>query len=76
MHSYGFRPGRNQQLAVEAAEALVRSGKRIVVDIDLSKFFGAPGQARRFQQVKFLPRQGSANPPGIESWAHGGNDMG
>jgi group II intron reverse transcriptase/maturase len=39
MHSYGFRPGRNQQLAVEAAEALVRSGKRIVVDIDLSKFF-------------------------------------
>ncbi len=38
-HSYGFRPGRNQQQAVEAAETLVQSGKKHVVDIDLSKFF-------------------------------------
>ncbi len=39
-HSYGFRPGRNQRQAVEAAQRIVQErGKAIVVDIDLSKFF-------------------------------------
>jgi len=38
-HSYGFRPGRNQRQAVEAARKIVAAGKRYVVDIDLSKFF-------------------------------------
>jgi RNA-directed DNA polymerase len=38
-NSYGFRPGRNQRQAVEAAQKIVRSGKEHVVDIDLSKFF-------------------------------------
>ncbi len=38
-NSYGFRPGRNQRQAVEAARKIVRSGKEHVVDIDLSKFF-------------------------------------
>lgn len=38
-NSYGFRPGRNQQQAVEAAREYVRAGKEFVVDIDLSKFF-------------------------------------
>jgi retron-type reverse transcriptase len=37
--SYGFRPGRSQQQAVEAAREYVRAGKEFVVDIDLSKFF-------------------------------------
>jgi len=37
--SYGFRPGRNQRQAVEAAQAIVRGGKEYVVDIDLSRFF-------------------------------------
>jgi RNA-directed DNA polymerase len=38
-NSYGFRPGRNQRQAVEAAQKIVASGKEHVVDIDLSKFF-------------------------------------
>ncbi|WP_322401867.1 group II intron reverse transcriptase/maturase [Massilia luteola] len=38
-HSYGFRPGRRAQDAVLAARAYVQSGRRIVVDVDLSKFF-------------------------------------
>lgn len=38
-HSYGFRPGYNQQQAVDAAQRIVRSGKEYVIDIDLSKFF-------------------------------------
>jgi group II intron reverse transcriptase/maturase len=37
--SWGFRPGRNQRQAVEAAQQIVNSGKEYVVDIDLSKFF-------------------------------------
>lgn len=38
-HSYGFRPGRSAQAAVLAAQAFVQSGRRVVVDVDLEKFF-------------------------------------
>ena len=38
-HSYGFRPGRRAQDAVLKARSFVQSGKRIVVDVDLEKFF-------------------------------------
>ncbi|MFW8567000.1 group II intron reverse transcriptase/maturase [Orrella sp. 11846] len=38
-HSYGFRPGRRAQDAVLAAQSYVQSGRRIVVDVDLEKFF-------------------------------------
>jgi len=38
-HSYGFRPGRRAHDAILAAQGYVRSGRRIVVDVDLEKFF-------------------------------------
>ena len=38
-HSYGFRPGRNAHDAVLAAQSFVQSGRRVVVDVDLEKFF-------------------------------------
>jgi RNA-directed DNA polymerase len=38
-HSYGFRPGRRAHDAVKAARAYVQTGKRVVVDVDLAKFF-------------------------------------
>ena len=38
-HSYGFRPGRRAQDAVLAAQAYVQSGRQVVVDVDLEKFF-------------------------------------
>jgi RNA-directed DNA polymerase len=38
-HSYGFRPGRRAHDAVLAAQSYVQSGRRIVVDVDLEKFF-------------------------------------
>lgn len=38
-NSYGFRPGRSQRQAVQAACEIVKSGKPMIVDIDLSKFF-------------------------------------
>lgn len=44
--SFGFRPGRNQQQAVEAAQKIVQSGKKVVIDIDLSKFFDRVNQDR------------------------------
>jgi RNA-directed DNA polymerase len=37
--SYGFRPGRSAQQAVQRAQAYIGEGKRWVVDIDLEKFF-------------------------------------
>ena len=38
-HSHGFRPGRRAHDAVKAARAYVQMGKRVVVDVDLAKFF-------------------------------------
>jgi len=38
-YSFGFRPGRSAQEAVVRAQAYVQSGRRIVVDVDLEKFF-------------------------------------
>jgi len=38
-HSYGFRPGRSAHQAVKAARHFVQQGRRVVVDVDLSKFF-------------------------------------
>jgi len=38
-NSYGFRPGRSAHQAVLAAREHIQDGYRIVVDIDLEKFF-------------------------------------
>ena len=38
-YSHGFRPGRRAHDAVKAARAYVQAGKRVVVDVDLAKFF-------------------------------------
>jgi RNA-directed DNA polymerase len=37
--SFGFRPKRSAHQAVKRAQELIASGRRIVVDIDLEKFF-------------------------------------
>jgi len=37
--SYGFRPGRKAQDAVQAAQKYAQEGKDWVVDIDITKFF-------------------------------------
>ncbi|KVT18829.1 group II intron reverse transcriptase/maturase [Burkholderia sp. MSMB1459WGS] len=38
-HSYGFRPGRRARDAVLKAQRHVQDGLRVVVDVDLEKFF-------------------------------------
>jgi RNA-directed DNA polymerase len=38
-YSYGFRPQRSQQMAIEQARCYVEKGFTHVVDIDLAKFF-------------------------------------
>ncbi len=38
-HSYGFRPGRRAHDAVRQAQRHVQDGYRVVVDVDLEKFF-------------------------------------
>jgi RNA-directed DNA polymerase len=38
-HSYGFRPDRRAHDAILAAQGYIQSGRRIVVDVDLEKFF-------------------------------------
>ena len=50
--SYGFRPGRNQQQAVEKAREIVSAGNEYVVDIDLSKFFDRINHDRLIYRLK------------------------
>ena len=38
-HSYGFRPRRRAHDAILAAQGYVQTGRKIVVDVDLEKFF-------------------------------------
>lgn len=38
-HSFGFRPGRSGQQAVKQVHGIIKAGRRIAVDVDLSKFF-------------------------------------
>jgi len=38
-HSHGFRPGRSAHDAVCEAQQYIQEGKRVVVDVDLEKFF-------------------------------------
>ena len=42
-HSHGFRPQRSAHQAVAKAQQYIAAGNRWVVDLDLEKFFGAPG---------------------------------
>ena len=51
-NSYGFRPGKNQQQAVQEAKRIVESGKEYVVDIDLSKFFDRINHDRLIYRLK------------------------
>ena len=38
-YSFGFRPGRSAHGAVRCAQAYIQEGRRVVVDVDLEKFF-------------------------------------
>jgi group II intron reverse transcriptase/maturase len=38
-HSYGFRPGRRAHDAVRRARQYIQDGRRVVVDVDLERFF-------------------------------------
>src|ERR1700730_6455458 len=50
--SFGFRPGKNQQQAVQQAQKIVQSGKEYIVDIDLSKFFDRINHDRLIYRLK------------------------
>ena len=42
-HSHGFRPGHSARQAVHQAQQYIAEGHGWVADLDLEKFFGAPG---------------------------------
>jgi retron-type reverse transcriptase len=57
--SYGFRPGRSPHDALEAiGRTICRGPMAYVLEADIQGYFGAPGEAGRFQRVQFPPRQG------------------
>src|SRR5262249_43883877 len=71
--SYGFRPGRNAQQAVEAARGYVAEGKRWVVDLDREKFFDRGNHdvrmarvARKVKDKRVLKRDPALSGSGTE----------
>ena len=51
-HSHGFRPNRRATDAVLKAQSYVQSGKRVVVDVDLEKFFDRVNHDLLMQRLK------------------------
>jgi len=49
-HSYGFRPGCSAHQAVCAAQRYIQEGRRVVVDVDLEKFFDRVNHDRRLEK--------------------------
>jgi len=69
--SYGFRPGRSQHNALDALAVAIGRKVSWVLDADIRSYFGAPGQAWRFQRVRFPPRQAASHRTGnraLRSW--------
>lgn len=50
-NSYGFRPGRSAQDAVRKAQSYQDEGLKIVVDLDLEKFFDEVNHARLMSKI-------------------------
>lgn len=50
-HSYAYRSGRSQQMAIQKAKSYVEAGYTQVVDIDLSKFFDRVHHDRLMQRL-------------------------
>lgn len=50
-HSYGFRPKRHAQQAVQQASLYIKEGKEWVVDIDLENFFDRINHDRLMQRL-------------------------
>jgi RNA-directed DNA polymerase len=50
-NSYGFRPGRSAQDAVRKAQSFQDDGLKIVVDLDLEKFFDEVNHARLMSKI-------------------------
>lgn len=51
-HSHGFRPKRRATDAVLKAQRYVQSGKRVVVDVDLEKFFDRVNHDILMQRIR------------------------
>lgn len=56
--SYGFRPGRNAHQAVKAAKQYVAEGRRVVVDMDLEKFFDRVNHDLLMQKLSTKIKEG------------------
>ena len=49
--SYGFRPKRNAQMALQQASKYVREGRKVVVDMDMKSFFDEVNHDRLMYQL-------------------------
>ena len=86
--SYGFRPGRSAHQALRQGQSYVAEGRRVVVDIDLEKFFDRVNHdvlmarlarhvadARVLRVVRRFLEAGMLR-NGLERWRHEGTPQG
>ena len=59
--SYGFRPGRKAQEAVEIAQGYIREGYSWVVDLDLEKFFDRVNHGKLMTRVRRVVKDARVN---------------
>lgn len=65
-HSYGFRPGCRAQDVVLAAQAFAQSGRRVVVDVDLEKFFDRVDHDTLIGRLRKRIQSGSQSDSGVQ----------
>ena len=57
-HSYGFRPKRNAHQALRQCQALISSGYRYAVDLDLEKFFDTVNHSKLIEVLSRKVKDG------------------
>lgn len=57
-HSYGFRPNRNAQQAVEQSRRYITEGYEYAVDMDLEKFFDTVNQSKLIEVLSRTIKDG------------------
>ena len=73
-HSHGFRPGRSAHGAVLEAQQYVQAGYRVVVDVDLEKFFDRVNHDILMDRLakRIADKRGAAADPALPAGGHPG----
>ena len=70
-NSYGFRPGRSCQDAIEAIFNAIRYKAKYVLDADIAKCFDRIDQEALLKKIKYIPHHSPTNSCMVKSGSDG-----